>query len=123
MPIGSRRTGVHIETIRYYEKIGMLPSPPRSQSGRRLYGPSQTRTLAFIRRARELGFAIDDIRALLALAEPGHISCAQVREIAAAHVGGVRAKLADLKRLEKILSQTIARCSEGTTPTCPTSRA
>ena len=121
LPIGelSRRTGVHIETIRYYEKIGMLPAPPRTASGRRVYGPSQTRTLAFIRRARDLGFGIDDIRALLALAEPGQVSCAQVREIAAAHLGGVRAKLADLKRLEKILAQTIALCSEGTIPACP----
>lgn len=121
IPIGelSRRTGVHIETIRYYEKIGILPAPPRSESGRRVYGPSQGRILAFIRRARELGLGIDDIRALLALAEPGHISCAQVREIAAAHLAGVRAKLADLKRLEKILSQTIARCSEEPTPVCP----
>jgi MerR family mercuric resistance operon transcriptional regulator len=121
MPIGelSRITGVHIETIRYYEKIGMLPSPPRSKSGRRVYGSSQTQTLAFIRRARELGFGIDDIRALLALAEPEHVSCAQVREIAAAHLGGVRAKIADLKRLVKILSQTIARCSDGSTPACP----
>jgi MerR family transcriptional regulator, mercuric resistance operon regulatory protein len=121
MPIGelSRLTCVNIETIRYYEKIGMLPAPPRTESGRRVYGPCQTRTLAFIRGARELGFGIDDIRALLALAEPEHISCAQVREIAAAHLGGVRAKLADLKRLEKILSQTIARCTERTTPACP----
>lgn len=115
----SRRTGVHIETIRYYEKIGMLPAPPRTESGRRVYGPSQARTLAFIGRARELGFGINDIRALLALAEPRHVSCAQVREIAAAHLGGIRAKLADLKRLEKILSQTIARCTEGPTPACP----
>jgi MerR family transcriptional regulator, mercuric resistance operon regulatory protein len=121
LPIGglSRRTGVHIETIRYYEKIGMLAAPPRTQNGRRAYGPRQTRTLAFIRRARELGFGIDDIRALLALAEPEHVSCAQVREIAVAHLGGVRAKIADLKRLAKILSQTIARCSEGATPACP----
>ncbi len=80
----SRRTGVHIETIRYYEKVKMLPPPPRTEGKRRVYGPSQTRTLAFIRRARELGFGIDDIRALLALAEPQHVSCAQVREIAVA---------------------------------------
>lgn len=121
MPIGelSRLTGVHVETIRYYEKIKMLPAPPRSKSGRRVYGPSQTRILTFIRRARELGFGIGAIRALLALAEPEHISCAQVREIAAAHLEGVRAKIADLKRLEKILSQTIARCSAGPAPACP----
>jgi MerR family transcriptional regulator, mercuric resistance operon regulatory protein len=121
MPIGplSRLTGVHIETIRYYEKIGMLPAPPRTESGRRVYGPTQMRKLAFIRRARQLGFGIGDIRALLVLAQPEHISCAQIREIAAAHLAGVRTKLADLKRLEKVLSQTIARCSAELTPACP----
>jgi DNA-binding transcriptional MerR regulator len=69
----SRRSGVNIETIRYYERIGMMPHPPRTASGRRVYGPTETGTLAFIRRARELGFTLDEIRALLALAaEGGH---------------------------------------------------
>ena len=66
IPIGelSRLTGVNIETIRYYEKIKMLRPPPRTESGRRVYGPDETRALAFIRRGRELGFGLDDIRAL-----------------------------------------------------------
>jgi MerR family mercuric resistance operon transcriptional regulator len=63
----SRRTGVHIETIRYYEKVKMLPPPPRTEGGRRVYGSSQMRTLTFIRRARELGFTLDEIRNLLGL--------------------------------------------------------
>jgi DNA-binding transcriptional MerR regulator len=69
MPIGelSRLCGVHIETIRYYEKIGMLPAPPRTESGRRVYGPKETRILVFIRRGRELGFTLDQIRACLIL--------------------------------------------------------
>ncbi len=115
----SRRTGVHIETIRYYEKIRMLPAPPRTTGGRRVYGESQMRVLAFIRRARELGFCIDDIRNLLALTEPEHVSCAQVREIAAAHLTNVRTKLANLSQLEDILSRTIAKCAGGPTPACP----
>lgn len=115
----SRRTGVHIETIRYYEKIGILPAPPRTASGRRIYGPHQMRTLAFIRRARELGFTLDEIRALLDLGGPDRASCVEVREIAGAHLDSVRAKLADLTRLEGILSRTIAQCAEGSTPRCP----
>src|SRR4029077_3493795 len=80
----SRRTKVKIETIRYYERIEMLPAPPRTASGRRGYGPGDTRTLAFIRRARELGFTLDEIRALLAPSgEGGRESCAEVRELAA----------------------------------------
>jgi MerR family mercuric resistance operon transcriptional regulator len=77
------------------------------------------RILSFIRRARELGFSIEDIRALLALAEPGRGSCSQVRKIANAHLLDVRRKLADLARLETILSDASARCSDGPAPTCP----
>src|SRR5712692_7907240 len=83
----SRRTGVNIETIRYYERIGMMPHPPRTASGRRLYGQMESRTLAFVRRARELGFTLDEIRALLPLADQGgHQACAEVRDIAARHL-------------------------------------
>src|SRR5437660_12437993 len=83
----SRRTGVNIETIRYYERIKMLPAPPRTASGRRVYGAAETRCLAFIRRSRELGFTLDEIRTLLALsAEGGQGTCAEVRELAAGHL-------------------------------------
>src|SRR5262245_48749462 len=87
VPIGelSRRTGVNIETIRYYEKIKMLPAPGRTAGGHRVYGPQQARILAFIRRGRELGFTLDEIRALLDLAGPGRASCAEVRVIAKRH--------------------------------------
>lgn len=121
MPIGelSRLTGVNIETIRYYEKIKMLRAPPRTQGGRRVYGPTETRVLAFIRRGRELGFGLDDIRALLALGAPGKASCADVREIAVHHLGDIRSKIADLRKLEKLLAKTIARCSGSRAPDCP----
>ena len=121
LPIGrlSELTGVNIETIRYYEKIGMLPAPPRTASGRRVYGRAETRTLAFIRRARELGFSLDEIRALIGLAAPGKASCADVRAIAAHHLEGIRAKMADLSKLERLLAKTIARCSGKRVPDCP----
>jgi MerR family mercuric resistance operon transcriptional regulator len=121
LPIGglSRLTGVNIETIRYYEKIKLLPVPPRTPSGRRSYRSNHVRRLRFIRRARELGFGIEDIRVLLALAEPGHSSCAKVRDIATAHLGAVRAKLTDLAKLEDLLADTVARCSGKPVPVCP----
>ena len=76
----SRRTRVNIETIRYYERIKMLPAPPRTANGRRVYGPGDRRTLAFIRRARELGFTLGEIRALLALSGGGaQEACPEVR--------------------------------------------
>lgn len=112
-------TGVNIETIRYYEKIKLLPAVPRTESGRRVYGPTETRTLAFIRRARELGFTLDEIRGLINLGGPGNASCAEVRDIAARHLDGIRAKLADLKRLERLLATTVAKCSGDKVPDCP----
>lgn len=115
----SRLTGVNIETIRYYEKIKMLRPPPRTESGRRVYGPAETRALAFIRRGRELGFGLDDIRTLLALGAPWKASCADVREIAAHHLDDIRFKIADLRKLERLLAKTIAQCSGSRVPDCP----
>lgn len=121
MAIGrlSRRTGVNIETIRYYERIGLLDAPPRTAAGRRVYDDSHRRTLAFIRRGRELGFGIADIRAMLALASPDEASCAEVERIAQAHLDEVRAKLADLLRLEHILADTVSRCASEESAACP----
>lgn len=115
----SRLTGVHIETIRYYERVKMLPAPPRTEAGRRTYGQSHRRTLGFIRRARDLGFSLGEIRALLDLDGSGRTSCAEVREIASLHLVSVRAKLADLARLEAVLSETVAQCVANLTPKCP----
>jgi MerR family mercuric resistance operon transcriptional regulator len=115
----SRRTGVNIETIRYYERVGVLQAPPRTAGGRRTYGSKETRTLAFIRRARELGFSLEEIRALLNLGAPASASCAEVREIAARHLRDIREKIADLNKLDALLSKTIRRCSGKAVPECP----
>jgi MerR family transcriptional regulator, mercuric resistance operon regulatory protein len=115
----SRRTGVHVETIRYYERVGMLPAPPRTPAGRRIYDFGHRRRLGFIRRARELGFTLEEIRALLELDGSDGAPYAQAREIASRHLAGVRAKLASLARLEAILSETVARCAANRSPECP----
>lgn len=111
--------GVNLETVRYYERIDLMPPPARTASGHRAYDAAHIRRLAFIRRARELGFSIEEIRALLALAEPTRASCAEVREIARVHLDDVRTKLADLTKLERILGETIGRCSGDPAPPCP----
>jgi len=111
--------GVNLETVRYYERIKLMPPPARTASGYRAYEQGHVRRLAFIRRARELGFSIEDIRALLALAEPPRASCAEAQEIARTHLSEVRAKLADLTKLEQILAQTVAQCSGESVPSCP----
>ncbi|WP_442754576.1 MerR family transcriptional regulator [Methylocystis sp. JAN1] len=112
-------TGVNLETVRYYERIGLMPKPARAASGHRAYQKEHIQRLAFIRRARELGFGIEQIRALLDLAEPSRASCAEVREVARSHLAEVRTRLADLARLESVLAETIARCSGDLAPSCP----
>jgi MerR family mercuric resistance operon transcriptional regulator len=111
--------GVNLETIRYYERIGLMPEPPRTASNQRDYEPSDIRRLSFIRRARELGFTLDEIRGLLALSKPGHRSCADVSQIAGAHLHDVRAKIKHLRKLERILSETVGKCSGRKVPACP----
>jgi len=112
-------TGVNIETIRYYERIEMFPAPPRTAGGRRVYDTTHLRILAFIRRSRELGFSLDQIRTLIRLGGPAKASCREVRSIASHHLDDIRAKIADLRKLERLLAKTVARCTGTTAPECP----
>src|SRR5262245_37477879 len=114
----SRLNGRNTETSRYYERNEMLPVAQRTASGRRAYGPREARILAFIRRSRELGFSLDEIRTLLRLGGPERASCREVREIAARRPEDIRAKLGDLKKLERLLAKTVARCSGKMAPHC-----
>lgn len=120
-PIGklSERTGVNIETIRYYEKIGLLPSPPRSEGGHRLYSKEHQARLMFLRRSRELGFSIEEIRALLRLVEIGDYTCGEVKKLTVQHLQNVRQKMRDLRKLEKALTDIASQCDGGTTQECP----
>jgi MerR family transcriptional regulator, mercuric resistance operon regulatory protein len=115
----AQRTGCNLETVRYYEKVGLLPAPPRTPAGYRSYDATHERRVRFILRARELGFALDEIRELLHLADERDQPCADVRAVAAAHLNDVRAKLADLRRMERVLKDVIAQCGNGTQPECP----
>jgi MerR family mercuric resistance operon transcriptional regulator len=115
----ARVTGCNLETIRYYEAVGLLPTPARSAAGHRLYGGGDVRRLRFILRARELGFSLADIRGLLGLGDGALQSCAEVRDRTATHLHEVQAKIADLQRIEAVLSQTMARCSGKLVPDCP----
>ena len=115
----ARRTGCNLETIRYYEKIGMMPEPPRTGAGYRVYGDGHVSRLRFILRARELGFAIEEIRGLLELVDGGTQTCAEVKERTERHLADVRAKIADLRRIEKVLAVTASQCSGKDVPECP----
>lgn len=115
----SRLTGTNIETIRYYERVGLLPVPPRSPGGYRQYGIDHRKRLSFVRRARSLGFSIGEVRTLLRLADERRRACAEVRVVAEAHLRDVRAKIADLRRMERALATTLVRCAEGKRTACP----
>ena len=112
-------SGCHLETIRYYERSGLMPAPARTEGGHRSYEPEHAQRLRFIRRSRELGFGIDAIRRLIALSEPGVQACCEVRDMAQDHIASVDAKIADLERLRTVLKQAVADCSEGGRVRCP----
>ncbi|MGP1394308.1 MAG: MerR family transcriptional regulator [Inquilinaceae bacterium] len=114
----SRDTGVKIETIRYYERIGILPAPPRTEGGHRVYPAEDVRRLTFVRRARELGFSLGEVRELLRLAEDGG-TCGDVKAITLAHAASVARKIADLDRLRTVLADMAATCEDGRVPDCP----
>ena len=115
----ARRTGCNLETVRYYEKVGLLPEPPRTASGYRSYDGAHERRLRFVLRARELGFSLDEIRELLRLVDERDRPCAEARDVAAIHLADVRAKIADLRRMERVLEDVVAQCGDGTLPECP----
>ena len=115
----SKLTGVHIETIRYYERIKMMPKPPRTTGGRRSYGSAHLRLLSFIKRSRELGFSSYDVRALLRLGGPDKAPCRDVCNIAQDHLNDIRARITDLRKLERLLAKTVAQCTGSTAPECP----
>ena len=116
----SRRTGCNIETVRFYERIELLPRPARNASRYRLYEDSDVDRLTFVRRARELGFTLNEVRALLALsADQAETTCTQVRDLAAGHLADIRAKIADLRAMERALAGAIRRCDAGEPTGCP----
>lgn len=114
----ARRTGIHIETIRYFEKVRLIEAPGRTEGGHRVYSDRHVRALSFIKRARELGFAPDEVRTMLNLGGPGRACCDEVRDIAVQHLAEVRRKIADLAKLERLLASTVDRCSGGHVPEC-----
>ncbi len=121
IPIGelSQATGCNIETIRYYERIGLLRAPARTAGRFRRYSLADTKRLAFVRRARNLGFTLEEVRGLLRLADKRDRSCAEVRDLAAFRLRDVRAKISDLRKMERILRGMVLQCADGTLPDCP----
>lgn len=114
----AKHSGTLVETIRYYEQAGLMPAPPRTPVGYREYRPEHLQRLIFLRRSRELGFSIEEIRSLLRLTEQRNQSCATVTRVAAQHLNDVRGKLADLRQLARGLQTLIDSCGGGQIADC-----
>lgn len=115
----SKRTGCNIETIRFYERIGIMPNPARTQGGHRVYTQDHLKRLTFVRRSRELGFTLDQVRNLLSLVDSDDYTCDEVKEMTLEHMGDVRHKIADLRKLERVLNDMVSQCDRGAVPDCP----
>jgi DNA-binding transcriptional MerR regulator len=120
MSIGtlSKQSGVHIETIRYYERAGVLPKARRAPNGRRIYGNEDADRLAFIRHARELGFELVSVRALLALQEKPELSCKAASDLASAQLAAVESRLGRLTVLRDELKRMVRACKNGRVVDC-----
>jgi DNA-binding transcriptional MerR regulator len=120
IPIGglSRQTGVKAATIRYYESVGLLPAPLRSDSNRRLYGPEMVDRLRFIRHARELGFEVDAIRQLLDLSDQPEHSCAAADAIARRHLAEINSRMKRLGALKREVRRMLDECAQGRIAEC-----
>jgi DNA-binding transcriptional MerR regulator len=114
----SAATGVKVPTIRYYETVGLLPKPSRTESNRRLYGDDAVRRLRFIRHARELGFEVDDIRQLLDLTDQPHRPCQEVDAIAQRHLAEIESRIRRLNALKREVARMIKECAKGSVSEC-----
>jgi len=115
----SKKTGVNGETIRYYEKIGLVQEPDRAANGYRVYGVDHFKRLSFIKRCRELGFTLKEIAALLALVDGGSYTCEEIRDHTVTHLNDIDNKIRDLRKMQRTLREMVSECEGGLLPECP----
>jgi len=120
MSIGelARLTGCKVETVRYYERTGLMTDPPRTEGGHRVYGQTHLQRLTFIRKGRDLGFSMEQINSLLSMIDAKRETCSEVAAKAERHLSSIRSRIDDLQRLERSLSETLAKCHRGDDPDC-----
>ena len=113
-----KATGTKVETIRYYERIGLLPKPDRTVGNYRAYARTDLERLSFIRRARDLGYPLEQVLALLDLADRRDQPCENVDELVESHLADVARKIADLEALQRELGYLLSQCGRGTIAEC-----
>ena len=123
-PSYARRTGEshglqYRNQFRFYERVGLMPDPPRTEGGHRIYSNDHLKRLTFICRSRELGFSLDEVRGLLNMVDGGNDVCSEVKAVTLDHVNDIRRKIADLKRMERVLTEMAKGCDTGEVPECP----
>jgi DNA-binding transcriptional MerR regulator len=114
----ARRTGTKINTIRFYEDIGLMPKADRTEAGRRTYAEVDFRRLSFIRHSRGLGFSIDEIRSLMALSDQPDQDCAEAATIARRHLNSIKDRIERLEALQSQLTTIATSCSGGRAADC-----
>jgi MerR family mercuric resistance operon transcriptional regulator len=114
----AKLSGVNSETIRYYETIDLMPDPPRSEHGHRIYDDSHLKRLSFVRRTRELGFTLKEVRALLELVDSDDYTCGEIRDRTVAHLNDVTRKIRDLQKMQRTLRSMASKCDGGQVPEC-----
>lgn len=115
----STATGCKVETIRFYEKAGILPAPARTTGGQRRYTREHLKRLNFVRRSRGLGFSLEEVRTLLSMVDKNEFTCAEVEQVAREHLQSVRDRIEDLRTIESVLLEMVVRCEVGSVPDYP----
>jgi len=112
-------TGCNMETIRYYERVELMPSPRRSENGYRIYSEESRKRLSFILQLKSLGFSIEETKNVCALLDDDAYTCGDVHRVTVEHLGVVREKLKELRKMERRLKELAKSCREGQPPDCP----
>ena len=115
----AKEAGVNIETVRYYERLGLIPEQPRTDSGYRIFSTEVVQRIRFIKRSQDLGFTLAEIQELLALTESEGCTCGEVRQFTSQKLEEVESKIRDLENIKSVLQNLLSKCGEGTINTCP----
>ncbi len=115
----SKMTGVNIETIRYYERIGVMQAPDRTANGYRQFTHNDLKRLSFVKKCRELGFSLEEIRTMLVMVDSENLSCGEIHDMTTGHLAAVEQRIRRLRKLKGVLKKMADQCTQGDVPDCP----
>jgi MerR family transcriptional regulator, mercuric resistance operon regulatory protein len=115
----ARQTSVNIETIRYYERIGIMPEPDRLANGYRQFSHDHLKRLSFVKKCRELGFTLKEVHTMLMMVDSDNLSCGEIHEMTTGHLDAIEQRIRRLRKLKGVLSKMADQCTQGNVPECP----